>query len=334
MELKDQSFKGDEWVSRTNYIRAEEFECELKRSLEVISEMINDNITVIDVKETILNGKIQKNYRGEGKKYKHEVIVVIADSIPCHYYVITAWKETGRKLSNKNKPYRRRRYMRRKQKAKKPCTRCGKANLESGMYPLEISGKVYGEFSGDGCPNCGLVFYDEKTSEEIEKIIKGLSRSPLNPVELCLILLYASKEPIKGSISFMKEAFLLFKEKLVEFDVPSLSPHFISYHYGPYSFDIVESWYLMEDEKLIRTTGMRSTSKEHFHLTPKGKKEAKKLYDALPKDMKRRLNALRRGWDELGNDGILKLVYEKYPGYTDKSKIRKQVLPRNIHGRA
>lgn len=223
--------------------------------------------------------------------------------------------------------------MRRKKKGK-GCSRCGKTNLESGRYPLEISGKTYGKFEGYGCPNCGIIYFNEKSSVKIRAIIQDFHKALLDPKELSLVLLYASKEPIKGAVSFMKEAFLLFREKLRDFNVPARSPNFIPYHYGPYSFDIVEGWYNLEELGFIVIEGRRSSNKETFKLTKKGRAEAKRIYNSLPDSLKKELPQWRRGLDELGNDGILKDIYLKYPEYTDKSKIKNKVLPRGLHGRA
>ncbi len=319
------------------FIAAEAFECELNRRLEAICEMKNDDVTVPEVKETILNGTRVQNARGPGYIYTYEAISVVADEEPCHYYIITVWKTTGEQTSYKNKPYRRRRYMRRKEwkrKKGKRCYRCGKANLERGDYPLELSGEHYGDFEGYGCPNCGLVFYTEAASSEIEALLEKYDGPILRPRELCLLLLYATDEPIRGAVSFMKEVFLLFQEKLREFDVMALSPHFISYHYGPYSFDIVESWYELEEDGFMATKGRMSTRKETFFLTKEGEAAAARIWESLPPALREELPSWRRGLDELGNDGILKDVYEKYPEYTDRSKVRERVLPRGVHGRA
>lgn len=315
------------------FIPAEEFSCELNLTLEANTEMLHDHVSDIDIKETILNGEKTENYRGGGAKYQYGVTVVVADSEPCHFYVITVWKTNTKKPLYKNKPYRIRRYMRRKQKGL-PCPRCGKAKLTYDTYPLEISGEVYGEFDGYGCPNCGIVFFSEESSKKVREVIQSLRKPVLDPKELSLVLLYSSKEPIRGAVSFMKEIFLLFKETLQEFDVPALSPNFISYHYGPYSFDIDEAWHDLEELGLVAIEGRRSSNKETFYLTRKGEAEAKEIYDSLPEDLKKELPGWRRGLDELGNDGILKDVYIKYPEYTDKSKIKRQVLPYGMHGRA
>jgi len=214
------------------------------------------------------------------------------------------------------------------------CSRCGKADLRHGSYPLEVSGKDVGPFEGYQCPNCMLTFYSEESSRRIRTILAGLKARPLSPEELSLLLLAATDRPVRGAISFMKETFLLVKEVLPRFGVPVVPPRFIAYHYGPYSFDLIDAWRLLEEEGLVRRTGRSSTNKETFDLTPEGRRAAETLMQGLPAALREQLPAWRRGLDELGNDGILKDVYLKYPEYTDRSKIREKVLPRGTRRRA
>jgi hypothetical protein len=118
-----------------------------------------------------------------------------------------------------------------------------------------------------------MVYFSEKSLPKIREILKGFSIRPLDPTELILVLLCSSKRPVKGAISLMKASFLLFKEKLREFNVPAISPNFIPYYYGPYSFDIDQSLYSLERQGLIIIKGKRSSDKESFILTEKGKME-------------------------------------------------------------
>ena len=310
-----------------------EFKCELNISLHANREMVHDHITDDDVKETLVEGTCTKNHRGPGDVFHHGNIFVVSDHMPCHFYVITTFREDSDEHSYKDKPYRKRRYMRRKQKAM-PCSRCGKTELRYGTYSLEVSGKIYGAFDGYQCPNCKLTFYSEAASRDIRKLFDKMDFTPLSTTDMCLILLAATEKPVRGAISFMKELFLLFMEKLREHDVPAMSPQFISYHYGPYSFDVVEAWWALEDSGLIRISGTKASSKEKFELTTEGRKEAKKIIQRLPTKLQKVLPDWRRGLDELGNNGILKDVYLKYPDYTDKSKIKEKVLPSNMRGRA
>jgi len=314
-------------------ISSVEFECELNMSIHANVEMVIDHITEDDVKETLIKGTKTRNDQGAGDIFNYGVIFVIADNEPCHFYVITTFKQDSKKNSYKDKAYRKRRYMKRKQEAM-PCSRCGKDELGYGTYPLEVSGKILGKFNGYQCPNCGLTFYSEEDSRKIRLLFEKMRAEPMSPAELSLILLAATNKPIRGAISFMKEAFLLFKEKLKEYDVPAISPQFIPYHYGPYSFDLVDAWRILEEEGYIKIEGTKASNKESFILTPKGRKVAEKILHQLPDALRKELPSWRRGLDELGNDGILKDVYIKYTDYTDRSKIKNKVLPSGMRGRA
>ena len=308
-------------------------ECELEIRDHAIGEMIDDYINIDDVENTIINGKKTKNHRNSGWKYRLGLFEVIVDWIKCHCIVITAynWKD-GNRTSPEDKPHRRERYMRKDLDL--ICPRCHKAELELGDHPFEVSDKVIGEYAGLKCPNCQLVCFDKTSYALIMENLKRSKIHPLNSHELCLLLLYATDKPIQGATIFMKEVFLLVKEKLREFDIPAISPHFISYHYGPYSFDIDEAWRTLDELGLIQIQGKKSSKNESFYLTKEGAERAKQVFDSLPEDLQRGLYDWRRGLDELGRDGILKVVYQDYDYYTDKSKIKDKVLPNWTHGKA
>lgn len=308
-------------------------ECELETRDHAIDEMIDDHINIDDVENIVINGNKTKNHRNSGWKYRLGLFEVIADWIKCHCIVITAynWKD-GNRTSTEDKPHRIERYMRKNQDW--TCPRCYKAELELGDHPFEVSDKVIGEYRGLKCPNCQLVCFDKTSSKLIMENLKNNKMHPLNSHELCLLLLYATDKPIQGATVFMKEVFLLVKEKLRCFDVPVVSPHFISYHYGPYSFDIDEAWNTLDELGLIQIQGKKSSKRESFHLTESGEERAKRIFDSLPMELKESLYDWRRGLDELGRDGILKAVYKDYESYTDKSKIKDKVLPSWTHPRA
>lgn len=327
-QIIEESVEGSQ---RANLAK-QDIRCQLSLSIHAIVEMESDNLSDADVKDAIVSGTKFDNDYGDGDKYQKGCITVIADNKPCHFNVITAWKEGGITHSPKDKNYRRNRYERRKRK--ELCSRCEKGVLHLGMYPFEISGQVIGEFEGFRCSNCGMVYFSEKSTPKIREILKKFSMRPLDPTELIFILLCSSKRPVKGAISLMKASFLLFKEKLKEFNIPAISPNYIPYYYGPYSFDIDQSLYSLEKNGLISIKGTRSSNKESFILTDKGRKEAREIYDSLPDDLKENLRSWRRGIDEMGNDGILKDVYKKYEDYTVKSGIKDKVLPKWARKRA
>lgn len=308
-------------------------ECELDLKDHSLTEMVNDNLNIEDVENVIINGEKKKNNRNSGQKYRLGALEVIADWIKCHCIVITAynWKD-GNKTTFEDKQHRREGYMRKKQDW--TCPRCSKAELEFGNHPFEVSDKTIGEFPGLKCPNCQLTCFEKTSSEQIMNYLREKRLNPLNSHELCLLLLYATDKPIQGATVFMKEVFLLFKEKLREFDIPAISPHFISYHYGPYSFDVDEAWRTLEELGLIKIEGKKSSKRETFYLTEDGSENAKRIFESLPSELQNDLYDWRRGLDELGRDGILKVVYQDYGYFTDKSKIKEKVLPSWTHGKA
>lgn len=307
------------------------FKCKVQYSFHAICEMHNDIINEIDVIDVFVNGE-RVDVDNE-TYFTDEGITVVTNVKPCHYYVITLWKGNESNNSYKDKVYRRRRYMKRK-KGPTECPRCRKGNMRDGEIQLMLSEKSFGHFKGSYCPNCGISFFDASSVNEIKQVINDLGQEPLTVDEIILAWLYGKKEPVMGAISFMKQLFLFYKEKLPEFKVLALDPHFISYHYGPYSFDIVHEWKKLREDDLIAIEGKKSSNKETFILTDEGKKVAKEIFDQLPSELKYFIPNYSRGLHELGNDGILLNVYRKYPQYTDKSKIKEKVLPRDMRGKA
>jgi hypothetical protein len=121
-------------------IAVEKIRCQLSLSFHAIIEMINDSLSEGDIRDAIVSGTKSNNDNGDGDKYQQGCVVVIADNKPCHFNVITTWKEGNNNHSVKDKIYRQNRYMRRNRR-KDLCSRCEKANLQPGIYPLEISGE-------------------------------------------------------------------------------------------------------------------------------------------------------------------------------------------------
>jgi ssDNA-binding Zn-finger/Zn-ribbon topoisomerase 1 len=306
--------------------------CTLYIGGHILFRMSCNHIEPEDVRETITRGEKRRNGRGPGHIYKNGAVEVVAKEKPCHCHAITIYNKEKNNNTTKDKNQRKRRYMERE--GELACPRCEKSDLVLGPQKYGLHNNVIGEYLGLYCPNCRYICFDEKTSKEIMNVISKFEICPLTPEDFVLILLGSCKKPISGAILFMKEAFLLFEEKLEDSIVPACSPNFIPYHYGPYSFDIDEAWSNLEQLGMIKIEGRRSTSKEIFSLTEEGEKEAKKIFESLPEKLRNELPMWRQGLDQLGNDGILLDVYKKYPQYTDKSKIKDRVLPKTMHRRA
>lgn len=189
----------------------------------------------------------------------------------------------------------------------------------------------------------GTIFFGQKLREykteknktvydlgDVQKAIIELKQEKIMSLpELILALFYAQDKEIRGMILLMKEIFLMQMEFAKEENIKLQEAEFISYKYGPYSIDVDKIVDAMEDYGLIISVGRKSTNKEIFYLTLEGKERAKEAFEKLNQHQKEKLKALRKGWDQLGVKGILRLVYTKYPNYTDKSEIIKNVLREN-----
>lgn len=157
--------------------------------------------------------------------------------------------------------------------------------------------------------------------EAAEKILSLLKPKNFTLSDATLILLYAQEQkPIFGRILLTKEMFLLLNEVLEKNDVQE--PKFVAYHFGPYSFVLGNVLSNLEYSGFLDRTGKKNSKLEHFKLTSKGKETASHLWSKLPAHIKDELPAKRKGWDQLGVDGILRLVYCKYPKFAKESYIK------------
>ena len=154
---------------------------------------------------------------------------------------------------------------------------------------------------------------------------------------LPLLVLYLTRDrKIVGRTRFQK---LLF---LIEHEVPEVKNYFEEsyewepYHYGPFSnklFDdlaFLSYWDFIEvvnedeyeDEELSE-----ETIPVIYNLTEKGAKIVeKKILPALPKDLVDKLRKIVNKYNDMPLEDLIRYVYEKYPGYTVKSRIRETIL--------
>lgn len=152
------------------------------------------------------------------------------------------------------------------------------------------------------------------------KLLPKLKSKKYAIKDLILMLLCAQEnKPIHGRIMLMKEIFLLYRRQMYK---QSQDPKFVPYRFGPYSFHITEVVGTLNLDGLIGVKGRKNSNSESFTLTEKGKKEAKKIFNKLPKSTRQEIISKRKGWDQLGTDGILNYVYTHYPKYKEKSVLK------------
>ena len=150
---------------------------------------------------------------------------------------------------------------------------------------------------------------------------------------LPLLLLYLDKcSEIIGRTRFQKIMFI------VEQEVPEIKKYFSEnynwspYHYGPFSDKLLgdlawlDYWGFIEidDSSLDIDSESPSTI---YKITDKGKKFVeKKILPVLPKELIIRLEEIKKKYRKINLIDLVKYVYEKYPDYTIKSKIREIIL--------
>ena len=186
-----------------------------------------------------------------------------------------------------------------------------------------------------------MTVYEKKYTDPIGKeyndpreLLKYLKSLDITIEDIVILLLGITEDnaPIYGRTLLVKEVFLTIKEVIEKYAIKYQDPKFISYQYGPYSFNLIDAVESMAMRGYIYRSGRRGTKKETFSLSDKGLERYKQIREKLEKRWPELLDELkekRRGWDELGTDGILKYVYQNYPEYLDKSKIYKKYEPIN-----
>ena len=159
-----------------------------------------------------------------------------------------------------------------------------------------------------------------------EGVMESNNLEQLTVEDAIFILLYANKDKlIRGRLMFVKQSFLLSKEIIPQLDEKF---EFFPAHFGPFS-----KVFATKVDKLIQEGYIKTIVSEDnignithkFSLTDIGKEAASRSFNKLPESYKNIIIRKRKGWDQLGYFGIVRLVYTKYPDYTINSKIRDKV---------
>ena len=151
---------------------------------------------------------------------------------------------------------------------------------------------------------------------------------------LPLLVLYLTRSrKIVHRTRFQKLVFL------VEHEVPEVKNYFRKsyrwkpYYYGPFSPQLLDDLVLLNfygfidvDEGVEEEPGDDSAP-TIFYLTEKGVKYVeKRVIQILPKELTDKLRELVNKYNDMRLRDLLKYVYEKYPEYAVKSKIRDIIL--------
>ena len=162
--------------------------------------------------------------------------------------------------------------------------------------------------------------------DEANEVFAKVERKKYTVADVILMLLYAqSDKAIHGRIALMKQVFLLINEVLDASDIQD--PKFVPNHFGMYSFLVANTLSNLEFANYLSRTGKKNSRLESFRITDKGKSYASNLFQELSSDLQFSVREKRKGWDQLGYEGILRYAYQKYPEFLDKSVLKKRYAP-------
>lgn len=173
-------------------------------------------------------------------------------------------------------------------------------------------------------------------------------------LDLLMVLLYANNTAkIEGITRLVKLLFLLIKEG--GFPQFEKEYEFEAYDFGPWSartFSFLESVREMglvavqegpytnyqevaddfAESEVTEIPELAEKTMRVFSLTERGRKVGQVLYGRLSEAERQQMESVKRRFNTMRLDELLRYVYSRYYVYTRKSKIKAKVLPRTMFG--
>jgi len=97
--------------------------------------------------------------------------------------------------------------------------------------------------------------------------------------------------------------------------------HFVPYHYGPFAEELVSDLQALRKEGLVRVENDSDVDKTEITLLDLSK--AGESLVALPDDLKEDAATIIESYGGLDDNALLRTVYERYPAYAKRSRLRK-----------
>lgn len=97
--------------------------------------------------------------------------------------------------------------------------------------------------------------------------------------------------------------------------------HFVPYHYGPFAKEVYGDLQQLQDEGLVTVDNNTDEDKTLITLTDPAKADA--VLAELPEDVQEDVAAVLNAYGDMDHNTLLKNVYEKYPAYAKKSRLRR-----------
>lgn len=146
----------------------------------------------------------------------------------------------------------------------------------------------------------------------------------INPKDVIMLILGIQNE-ILGSTRFMKYLFLVCQSRI--FNHNDLQINWKPHHYGPYWDDFDTYIASLSNENLLikqRETSLAGNTTK-FSITPKGRQYFNDLSQNYENELPDLTDLIRLHQKE-SLPSLLKFVYEQYPSFTEKSRIKDTVL--------
>jgi type I restriction enzyme S subunit len=98
--------------------------------------------------------------------------------------------------------------------------------------------------------------------------------------------------------------------------------HFVPYHYGPFAKELYADLKKLQAEGLVTVDNDSEEEKTRIALADPTK--AEQALAELPDDLKEDVAAIIENYGRLHHNALLKAVYEKYPAYARKSRLKRR----------
>ena len=98
--------------------------------------------------------------------------------------------------------------------------------------------------------------------------------------------------------------------------------HFVPYHYGPFAKELYSDLEKLQDEGLARVQSGAEEEKTKIRLADLAKIDEELA--TLPDDLKQDVATIIETYGDLNHTALLNTVYEKYPAYARKSRLKRK----------
>jgi type I restriction enzyme S subunit len=97
--------------------------------------------------------------------------------------------------------------------------------------------------------------------------------------------------------------------------------HFVPYHYGPFAKELYTELQALQSEGLVRVENDAEEDKTRITVIDPAKTD--EALTNLPDDLKEQVATIIDTYGDLDHKALLETVYEKYPAYARRSRLKR-----------